>query len=110
MTLLSSLGSLGRRRSFSSCSTDFYARGELLFFFVGHLLHFGIVGFEKHLVRAGEILFDLLEFAVPGDNLFEFGVLLGDLLEARGVGDELRRRKLLESARRNACLVDSVFP
>jgi len=46
-------------------------------------------------VGAGEVFFNLLEFAVLGDDFAEFGLLLGDLLEARGVRDDLRRGKLL---------------
>jgi len=37
---------------------------------------------------AGEIFFDLFVLAVLGDDFGELGVLLGDLLEARRVGDE----------------------
>ncbi len=62
---------------------------------MGELLHFGVVGFEVHLVRAGEIFFDLLVFAMLGDNLLEFSVLLGDFLEARRIGDKLLRGELL---------------
>src|SRR5260370_25269523 len=65
---------------------SFLACRELLFLVVGELLHFRVVGFEVHLVRAGEIFFDLLVFAMLGDNLLEFSVLLGDFLEARRVG------------------------
>ena len=46
-------------------------------------------------MRAGEILFDLLELAVLGDDFFELRVLLGDLLEARGVRRDFRGRELL---------------
>ena len=46
-------------------------------------------------MSAGEIFFDLLELAVFGDDFLEFGMLLGDLLEARGIRRDFRRRKLL---------------
>src|SRR5580704_12376553 len=94
MTLFSSLGSLGSNNSLRSRST-ISLRGELLFLFLRHLLHFGIVGFEKHLVSPGQILFDLLEFAMLRDDFFELGVLLGDLLKLRRVGDKLRSREQL---------------
>ncbi len=69
--------------------------GELLFLVVSHLLHLRVFRFEKHLVRAGKILLDLLVLAVLFDDQLELGVLLGDFLEARRVRDELRRRKLV---------------
>jgi hypothetical protein len=62
---------------------------------VGKLLHFLVVGFEKHLVRAGEIFLDLLVLTVLGDDFGELSVLLGDLLEPRRVGDELLRGELI---------------
>ncbi len=67
----------------------------MLFFFVGELLHFGIVCFEKHLVGAGEIFFDLLVLAVLGNDFRELGVLLGDLLETRRIGDKLLSGELV---------------
>src|SRR5258708_259678 len=73
----------------------FLARGELLFFVVGELLHLLVVSFEVQLVRAGEVFFDLLVFAMLGDDFLKLGVLLGDFLEARRIGDELLRGELL---------------
>ena len=55
------------------------------------MAHIGVFGFDDHLVGASKILFDLLELAVLGDNCFEFGVLLGELLETRGIADDLGR-------------------
>jgi len=95
MTLLSSRGSFGRSRSFTFALGHFLARGEFFFFVVGHLLHLGIFRFEKHLVGADEVFFDLFEFAVLGDDFAEFGLLLGDFLEARRVRNDLRRGKFL---------------
>ena len=56
-----------------------------------HLLHLGVFRLEKHLVGAGQIFFNVFEFAVLGDDLAELGLLLGNLLETRGVRDDLRR-------------------
>src|SRR5207244_9388786 len=44
---------------------------------------------------AGEIFFDLLVLAVLLDDFFKLGVLLGDLLVARGIGSHFGSRKLL---------------
>ena len=44
---------------------------------------------------AGEVFFDLFEFAVLGDDFAELGLLLGDFLEACGVRDDLRGGKFL---------------
>ena len=60
-----------------------------------HLLHFYVFGFQEELVRAGEVFHDLFVLAMPGDELLEFSVLLGDLLEARGIPHHFRRRELL---------------
>ncbi len=38
-------------------------------------------------MRAGEIFFDLLEFAMLVDDFGELGVLLGKFLKTRGIGD-----------------------
>ena len=73
----------------------FLASGELALFFLGHVAHIGVFGFDDHLAGAGEIFFDLLEFAVFPDDFLEVGVLLGELLEARGVVDDFRRGELL---------------
>ncbi len=62
---------------------------------MGELLHFLVVGFEKHLVRASEVFFDLLVLAVLGDDFGELGVLLGDFLKARRVGDEFLGGELI---------------
>src|SRR5208282_2606297 len=51
--------------------------------------------FHDHLVSAGEILFDLLELAMLGDDFLEFSVLLGQLLETRGIGDDFRSGEFL---------------
>src|SRR6266851_5425124 len=69
----------------------FLARGELLFFVVGELLHLLVVSFEVQLVRAGEVFVDLLVLAMLGDDFLKLGVLLGDFLEARRIGDKLLR-------------------
>ncbi len=53
------------------------------------MLQLGVFGFLDHLVRAGEIFFDLLELAMFLDDFIQFGVLLGDFLELRRVGDQL---------------------
>ena len=95
MMFLSSLGSLGRSSSLSSRSTCSLRASELFFLFLGHVAHVGVFGFDDHLVRAGEIFFDLLELAVLVDDFFEFGVLLGELLEARGIGDDFGRGEFL---------------
>src|SRR5215471_7850196 len=58
------------------------------------MAHFGLFGFDDHLTGAGEVLFKLLELAVLADDFFELGVLLGELLEARGVADDLGRGEL----------------
>ena len=60
-----------------------------------HLLHFRVFVFQDHLVRAGQIFFDLLEFAMLVDDFRELRMLLGKFLEARGIGDSFGRRKLL---------------
>jgi hypothetical protein len=67
----------------------------LLFFFLGQAAQLGILGFNDQLMGAGQVLFDLLVFPVLGDNLLELRVLLGELLEARGVGDDFGRGELL---------------
>ena len=95
MMFLSSLGSLGRRRSFSSTLDLFLAGEELFFLFLGHVLHFGVFGFDDHFVGAGKVFFDLLELAVFFDDLLEIGVLLGELLELRRVGNDFGRGELL---------------
>ena len=74
---------------------SFLPRGERLFLFVRHLLHLGVFPFQEKLVRPGEVLDDLLVLAVFRDNFFQFGVLLGNFLEARGIADHFRRRELL---------------
>jgi hypothetical protein len=73
----------------------FLARGEFLFFLLRHLFHFGVIRLYEHLVRASKILFDLLEFAVLGDNFAQLRLLFGDFLEARRVRHNLRRGKFL---------------
>ena len=86
---------LWKEKQFQFALDRFLARGELLFFFVSQLLHFRVVGFNDHLMRSRQVLFDLLVFAVLGDDFFELGVLLGELLEARRIGHGLRSRELL---------------
>ncbi len=95
MTLFSSFGSFGKKKQLQFALDDFLAHDELFFFVDRHLLHLSVFIFYDHLVRAGEILFNLLELAVFGDDFFELRVLLGDLLETRGVRRDFRRRKLL---------------
>src|SRR5882762_6867117 len=73
----------------------FFARRELPFLVVCHLFHFSVFRFHEHLVRAGEILFELFVLAVLLDNFLEFSVLLGDFLVARGVGSHFGSRELL---------------
>ncbi len=85
----------GKQEQLQFALDDFLARRELFFLFVRELLHFCLIGFDGHLVRAGEIFFNLLVLAVLRDDPFELGVLLGDLLEACGIRDDFRRRKLL---------------
>src|SRR5260370_21667461 len=63
----------------------FLSRGELLFLLLSHVLHFRVVGFLNHLASSGEILFNLLEFTMLVDNVFELRMLLGELLEARRI-------------------------
>ncbi len=67
----------------------------MLLFVVGHLLHFRVVGFRNHLVRASEVFFNLFELAVLFDDLFEVGMLLGDLLKLGGIGDQFGGLQLL---------------
>jgi len=47
------------------------------------------------LMRPGEIFHDLLVFAMFRDDFLELGMLLGDLLKARGITHDFRRRELL---------------
>src|SRR5207244_7916792 len=68
---------------------------KMLFLVMRHLLHLGVFGLDEHLVRACEILFNLLELAVLLDDFLELGVLLRDFLVARGVGGHFGSRKLL---------------
>src|SRR5689334_17131476 len=46
-------------------------------------------------MRPGEVLLDLLVLAVFDDDFFQLGMLFGNFLEARGIADDFRRRKLL---------------
>jgi len=62
---------------------------------VGHLFHFGVIGFKKHLVGAGEVFFNLLEFAVLGDDFAELGLLLGDFWKREESETISRRGKFL---------------
>ena len=89
------VGIFGQQQELELALNDLFARRKLLFFVVRQLLHFRIVGFEKHLVRAGQILFDLLVLAMLGHDFRKFRVLLGDFLEPRRIRNELLRRKLL---------------
>jgi hypothetical protein len=82
-------GIMGKEEKFQLALGLFFADGEKLFFFLGHVAHFGVFGFDDHLMGAGEVLFNLLELAVFVDDGFEIGVLLGEFLEARGIGDDL---------------------
>src|SRR5213082_1461810 len=68
---------------------------ERFLFVVRHLLHLGVVRFEEELMRPGEIFHDLLVFAMFRDDFLELGMLLGDLLKARGITHDFRRRELL---------------
>src|SRR5213083_2522330 len=67
----------------------------MFFLVVRHLFHLGVFRFDEHLVRAGEVLFNLLELAVFLDDFLEFGVLLRNFLVARGIGSHFGGRKLL---------------
>src|SRR5207302_7324844 len=76
----------------------------MLLLVVRHLLHFGVFRFDQHLMRAGEIFFNLLILTVLLDDFLEFGVLLGDFLVARGIGShfgsgELLRQLVVASAK-----------
>ena len=68
---------------------------EEVFLVVGHLLHFRIVGFEQHLLHAGQALFDFFPFAIFADHFGEFGMGASELLEARGIGLDFGRGELL---------------
>ena len=85
------VGIFREEQEFQFALDHFLARGEFLFFLLRHLLHLGVFRLEKHLVGAGQIFFNVFEFAVLGDDLAELGLLLGNLLETRGVRDDLRR-------------------
>src|SRR5579883_382261 len=89
------VGVLGQKQELEFLFDARLALGELFFLFVRELAHFGVLGFEDHLAGAGQVLFNLLIFAVLGDDLLEFGVLLGKLLQTRGVVDDLGGGKLL---------------
>jgi len=45
-------------------------------------------------MSTGEVLSDLFVLAMLADNFLELGVLLGELLEAGGIADDLRGREL----------------
>src|SRR5437762_423600 len=47
------VGIFREQQEFQFALDDFFARGERLFFFVGHLFHLGVVGFKEELVSPG---------------------------------------------------------
>ena len=89
------VGILGKKQKFQLALDGFLARSERFLFVVRHLLHLGVVRFEEELMRPGEIFHDLLVFAMFRDDFLELGMLLGDLLKARGITHDFRRRELL---------------
>ena len=109
MTLFSSLGSLGSSSSFSSRSTISLRATSCFSSSCASLLHFGIFGFADHLVRAGQIFFDLLELAMLLDDLFELGVLLGDFLKIAKSRRPARPSRAAGSVRRSARPADLIF-
>ena len=103
------VGILGDKQQLQFALDLLLAGGELAFLFLGHVAHVGVFGLDDHLARAGEVLFDLLELAVLVDDLFEFGVLFGELLEARGIGDDFGGGQVPGSSAGSGCRAGRVF-
>ena len=94
MTFLSSLGSLGSSRRFSSYSTIVPALGEAALFLVRELLDLGVFAFDQHLLGLAQALFDLFPLAVFLDHRGKIGVRARELLVARRIAQHFGRREL----------------
>jgi len=80
------MGIVGEEKKFQLALGLFFADGEELFLFLGHVAHFGVIGLDK---PSGEwrrgLFFDLLELAMLVDDRFEIGVLLGEFSSGKRV-------------------------
>src|SRR5258708_34435746 len=77
-------GIVGEEKKFQLALRLFFADGKQLFFFLGHVAHFSVIGFDHHLVSGGAGFFGLLGLAMLVDDRFDIRVLLGAFLETRG--------------------------
>jgi len=85
----------GEKQEFQFAFDAVATLDELSFLFLRHVPHIRIFGFDDHFVGAREVFFNLLVFAVLANDFLEFGVLLGELLQARGIVHDFGGGKLL---------------
>ncbi len=104
MMFLSSLGSLGRRRTLSSSSTSARRGSRVEEFFLGHGADVG-VGFGEHGFGVGDAGLDGAVLAEFFDGGLHVAVLLGDGLELLLVVDEGGVGHLMARGRRSGLRV-----